>query len=758
MATIYDVAKAAHVSVGTVSNYLNNKYVGPARSKAIKDAIEALHYSPNRTARSLKSNFSSQIMLILPNLNEGLYTEIYLGVYNGLKNSTYHLNLALTNDSPETEQELLMNCLNNAYAGIILCTCMPWSTALFEELQKKHPLLFIHRKPELSAPYSFIGFDNYDIIYRLIIHLLESGENSIGLWTGDEKFSCERACRKAFTYAFDSKKIPYSDEVMVSVPTSKEFIFRQATEMFSTHNYPRYIITSSKLIADSIIEAAYYQNIILNRNICIISLGEGMWFSAEQLYCTFSTMRSAQTLGLEAVKDLLEIIAAPSFHEKKSRQLKDEFSQYQFQETSRFFSNVTYHPPVINHSKTLRLVLGKEDSSINALKYLFPNFTNRYNIDVEILQLSFDELLPFYLEQAEKKSGKYDIFHVDTPWIPFLAEKDAIKDISSYFGERNLVNDLIPNIIPNISMHNGRIYGMPMLFCSQLLFYRKDLFFNPLIQNEFEARYHCPLQPPKTWFEYDLIAHFFTQKFNPDSPCKYGTIMGTHMPELMMTEVFPRIWYYGGNVFDDSGRVCIYSDEVLQAYKNYLSCLECADPSYENILLPIYPRIFAQGNAAMMIAYDNHATYLVDRQKSTVYDKIGFSPVPGDISVQGGWNICVNHYSDHLEEAYELMDWISSSQIAIPYTLLGGGSVRKNICTNPEILGIYPWLDVSRHSFANSRKRYVPKRIGYQNPPEHEVEKVLSDVAAKALKDPEMLAVFLKEAEKQLLSMQVKIS
>ena len=91
MSTIYDVAKLAGVSIGTVSNYLNHKYVGAARSKAIRDAIEELNYTPNHVAKSLKSNSAPQLMLILPNLSEGIYSELAETIINTMSRYDYQV-------------------------------------------------------------------------------------------------------------------------------------------------------------------------------------------------------------------------------------------------------------------------------------------------------------------------------------------------------------------------------------------------------------------------------------------------------------------------------------------------------------------------------------------------------------------------------------------------------------------------------------------------------------------------------------------
>lgn len=57
MTTIHDVAKQAGVSIGTVSNVLNqNKKVAPDTAARVMEAVRALHYVPNTMAKGLKMN------------------------------------------------------------------------------------------------------------------------------------------------------------------------------------------------------------------------------------------------------------------------------------------------------------------------------------------------------------------------------------------------------------------------------------------------------------------------------------------------------------------------------------------------------------------------------------------------------------------------------------------------------------------------------------------------------------------------------
>ena len=65
--TMHDVARLAKVSIKTVSNVLNDyPYIRPATKQRVLDAIDALDYTPNLTARGLRSGRTGLINLIIP--------------------------------------------------------------------------------------------------------------------------------------------------------------------------------------------------------------------------------------------------------------------------------------------------------------------------------------------------------------------------------------------------------------------------------------------------------------------------------------------------------------------------------------------------------------------------------------------------------------------------------------------------------------------------------------------------------------------
>jgi LacI family sucrose operon transcriptional repressor len=76
MATIQDVAKHAHVGVGTVSRVLSGKgYVKAETREKIMQSIKALNYVPNEMARNLFYQKSGIVAVIVPRVSHPFFAE-----------------------------------------------------------------------------------------------------------------------------------------------------------------------------------------------------------------------------------------------------------------------------------------------------------------------------------------------------------------------------------------------------------------------------------------------------------------------------------------------------------------------------------------------------------------------------------------------------------------------------------------------------------------------------------------------------------
>lgn len=130
MATIYEVAKLAGVSPATVSRVLNGRSVSPEKTAAVRDAALRLDFTPSRTARSLRTQASEVIALIIPDIENPYFTEVARGVEDVAQSAGYSVVLCNSDAQPDKESVYLRIADSERMAGVILASASGQSDLL----------------------------------------------------------------------------------------------------------------------------------------------------------------------------------------------------------------------------------------------------------------------------------------------------------------------------------------------------------------------------------------------------------------------------------------------------------------------------------------------------------------------------------------------------------------------------------------------------------------------------------------------------
>ena len=144
MPTIYEVAALAGVSPATVSRVLNGVPVSPAYAAKVRQAAEALNFTPNRTARTLRRRSSEIIALIIPDIENPFFTALARGVEDSAQAAGYSVVLCNTDERQDKEAKYLKIALSEHMAGVILA---PTSnhTNLDAVVSRKTPVVAVDR-------------------------------------------------------------------------------------------------------------------------------------------------------------------------------------------------------------------------------------------------------------------------------------------------------------------------------------------------------------------------------------------------------------------------------------------------------------------------------------------------------------------------------------------------------------------------------------------------------------------------------------
>src|SRR3984957_15103332 len=120
-ARMRDVAKRAGVSTMTVSRAMNEpgKVSAEMRERVIR-AVKEIGYLPNHLARSLSSTRSTTVGLIVPSIDNSIYTQTIKGLSDVVRRSGFQLMIAECGYDALEEEELIKAFLAHRVGGLIL--------------------------------------------------------------------------------------------------------------------------------------------------------------------------------------------------------------------------------------------------------------------------------------------------------------------------------------------------------------------------------------------------------------------------------------------------------------------------------------------------------------------------------------------------------------------------------------------------------------------------------------------------------------
>ena len=183
MATIKDVARLAGVSVATVSRVLNGSAVVSApRRGRVQKAAARLNYSPNVAARSLITNRTHTIGVLLPDLFGEFFSEVIRGIDHAARDAQLHL--LLSSSHADTEELIAaLRAMHGRIDGMIVMAPDIAAPKALERARAEIPLVLID--PGLGArSCDSISISNHEGAYLLVKHLLDLGHRRIATITG----------------------------------------------------------------------------------------------------------------------------------------------------------------------------------------------------------------------------------------------------------------------------------------------------------------------------------------------------------------------------------------------------------------------------------------------------------------------------------------------------------------------------------------------------------------------------------------------
>ncbi|WP_449283400.1 LacI family DNA-binding transcriptional regulator [Leucobacter sp.] len=187
MATsIRDVARAAGVSVGTVSNVLNRpEIVAPATVSRVVEAIESLGFVRNDAARQLRAGRSRSLGLVVLDTRNPFFMDVAHGAQSRALDDGYTVLMGGSDDSREREQSLLDMFEEHRVAGVLISPVRTELTQLRKLRDAGIPVVLVDRGTS-DRTFSSVAVDDVEGGRIAARHLVEAGRRRIAFVGGPE--------------------------------------------------------------------------------------------------------------------------------------------------------------------------------------------------------------------------------------------------------------------------------------------------------------------------------------------------------------------------------------------------------------------------------------------------------------------------------------------------------------------------------------------------------------------------------------------
>lgn len=249
--TIEDVARQARVSVATVSRVLNQPkgaYIAAGTRRQVLAAVEDLGYRPFRAGRTLRTQISHLVALLIPDITNAFYSAIAHSVEVSLREIGYSMILCNTDETAELQDDYLDEMEQHQVAAILLLGAVDTST-LRKATGSRTPVVFLNRRAPDRCLMPFVGIDNLAAGRSVAEHFLAQRYEPIGMIHGPLASTASRERFEGFRDRLAEVGEPLPQEFIASGALTIESGYSASGHILRADARPAAIFCGNDLMA-----------------------------------------------------------------------------------------------------------------------------------------------------------------------------------------------------------------------------------------------------------------------------------------------------------------------------------------------------------------------------------------------------------------------------------------------------------------------------------------------------------------------------
>lgn len=310
-ATIRDVAKAAGVSIATVSKVFNGySDINHDTKEKILEVAKQLDYTPNMAARTLSSKKQQTIALILNELNfnrkSTMPMEVLNGVYTFTEQSDYEFVFYGTSTEKQQDKTFHQFCNEHNITGAVI-QGLKMSDPYYEEIQETRlPTVLIDIVME-NANVGTVSIDNEAAAFEAVSYLISKNHEKIGMINGSRDANVSILREAGYRRALEEQGIVINEAYIQYANFEEDIAFLITKNLLSNHKEITALFCASDVMAIGAMRAVKDMGLQVSEDISIVGFDDIILSSYVSPALT-SVAQDMEKIGFEAAKLLTEII------------------------------------------------------------------------------------------------------------------------------------------------------------------------------------------------------------------------------------------------------------------------------------------------------------------------------------------------------------------------------------------------------------------------------------------------------------------
>ena len=252
--SILDIAERAGVSASTVSRVFNNPdLVQPGTREAVLNLARVHGYRPNASARTLRTQRSQVLGIVLPTLDNPVFTECLQGMTAATAEKGYAIMPVTTNYSLDTEKEAVNQLMSFGVDGMILVVSDAASSQAVRHMQAQAlPYILVYNQ---HPAHPCVSVSDATAMHEIVQGLAAMGHQRIAMICGRLAAS-DRAQQRYTGFLEAMGRAGLDPYPLIEVPFIETAI-QEIADALILPSRPTALVCSNDLLAVRALRAAH---------------------------------------------------------------------------------------------------------------------------------------------------------------------------------------------------------------------------------------------------------------------------------------------------------------------------------------------------------------------------------------------------------------------------------------------------------------------------------------------------------------------